>query len=78
MKEKREIKRLVSEIRKILKKRKGIKEAWIFGSVVEKGVRKAEDIDIAIEGELDDFFPIYADLIFYLEKKLKKELTLCH
>lgn len=68
------IEALKSEIRKIAKEFKDIKEIWLFGSIVEEGFSKAKDIDIAIKGENKRFFELSGKLIWNLEGKFKKRV----
>jgi predicted nucleotidyltransferase len=53
----------VERIKKYLGEEVGVKEVYLFGSVLKDNFSKYSDIDIAVSGLRDDeFFPVYSHL----------------
>lgn len=72
-----EIKNLLKEHKKILRKQFGVKELAIFGSYVREEQTLASDIDVLVEFETGcKTFDNYMDLKFYLENLLGLKVDL--
>ena len=72
-----EIKNLLKEHKKILRKQFGVKELAIFGSYVREEQTPASDIDVLVEFETGcKTFDNYMDLKFYLENLLGLKVDL--
>jgi predicted nucleotidyltransferase len=60
-------------LKKELKKIRGIKEAYIYGSFAQKKEKKTSDVDVLIIGSADE--NDIMDLANYLEKKFGREVN---
>lgn len=73
---KKENQKLINNLKKILRKEKGILFCYLFGSRAYQGFTPKSDIDIAVyldEKKYEDFFEKRLELIFEISKNLKKE-----
>ncbi|MCD5390943.1 nucleotidyltransferase domain-containing protein [candidate division NPL-UPA2 bacterium] len=53
----------IEQIKKYLAEDVGVREIYLFGSILRDNFGKDSDIDIAVGGLRDDkFFPVYSDL----------------
>ena len=75
---KEEVLKYLRENKEYFKKKYGVKEIYLFGSVARGEDRKNSDIDIMIEFISDKFhtFDNYFDLMYELENKFKRKIDL--
>ena len=70
---KEKIKEIIKEHKEILKKYR-VKSVALFGSYVRNEQKEDSDIDLLVEFE-EDTYHNFINLIFSLEKLLRKEIT---